>query len=60
MPHTAAIGRSNSGRPLVNPCGRVVGVNTSASSTRAGERVHAQKEDSLIAFLAANGVPSRN
>jgi S1-C subfamily serine protease len=60
MPHTAAIGRGNSGGPLADRCGRVVGMNTFGFvDAQQAERVsYAQKTDALLAFLAAQGVPA--
>jgi S1-C subfamily serine protease len=58
MPHTAAIGRGNSGGPLADRCGRVVGMNTFGFvDAQQAERVsYAQKAEALLAFLAQHGV----
>jgi S1-C subfamily serine protease len=58
LPHSADISGGNSGGPLVDNCGRVVGINTFV--TRASEFVdrvkYAQKTDSLLPWLQQAGV----
>jgi S1-C subfamily serine protease len=57
LPHTAPISGGNSGGPLVDACGRVVGLNTFIVNDR--EQVahvnYAQKIDSVAGFLAQHG-----
>jgi S1-C subfamily serine protease len=56
--HTAQVAQGNSGGPLFDNCGRVVGVNTFGriNAGQAQSANYAQKIDSLIEFLSANGV----
>ncbi len=58
IPHSAAVSGGNSGGPLADACGRVLGINTFITANRE-QVVHAnyaQKSDGVVAFLRQNGV----
>jgi S1-C subfamily serine protease len=57
--HTAAIARGNSGGPLLDPCGRVLGVNSAITQNQDGDSSFgfAIADSELTAFLAAAKQP---
>ena len=56
--HTAAINRGNSGGPLADRCGRIVGVNTFIRTDRetAYRADYALPTATLVTFLGQNGI----
>jgi hypothetical protein len=60
--HTAAINRGNSGGPLADRCGRIVGVNTFIRTDRetAYRADYALPTVTLLTFLQANNVAARS
>ncbi len=59
--HTAPIARGNSGGPLLDSCGRVLGVNSFGADNEGGdaEFFFAVSMRELLPFLRANGVTPR-
>ena len=58
--HTAPIGRGNSGGPLLDGCGRVIGVNSfSADGGGGAEFFFAVSLRELVPFLRAQGVEAQ-
>ena len=59
--HTAPIARGNSGGPLLDGCGRVIGVNSFGADSEAGdaEFYFAVSTRELLPFLRENGIDAQ-
>jgi hypothetical protein len=59
--HTAPIGAGNSGGPLLDPCGRVIGANSfgTLSSDGDSEFYFAVADSEILRFLRASGISPR-
>lgn len=58
VPHSAQIAPGNSGGPLVDACGRVVGINTfiNVSAEQAVHINYAEKADAVLSFLKSKQI----